>query len=99
VDDTYALLNFTTDYNIAKDSHLIFEAIFENEEIKIKVLKDLKKICLPDALFLTNTSSIPISFLDIEAELGGRIVGYHFYNPPVIQKLVESFMLITQLKN
>ena len=89
VDDTYALLNFTTDYNIAKDSHLIFEAIFENEEIKIKVLKQLKEICLPDALFLTNTSSIPISFLDIEAELGGRIVGYHFYNPPVIQKLVE----------
>jgi 3-hydroxyacyl-CoA dehydrogenase len=88
-DDCYALLNFTTDINIAKDSHLVFEAIFENEEIKIKVLKNLKEICLPDALFLTNTSSIPISYLDEQAELGGRIIGYHFYNPPVIQKLVE----------
>ncbi len=89
VDDTYALINFTTDANIAKDSHLVFEAIFENEEIKIKVLKQLKDICSNDTLFLTNTSSIPISFLDKEAGLGGRIVGYHFYNPPVIQKLVE----------
>ncbi len=88
-DDCYALLNFTTDINIAKDTHLVFEAIFENEEIKIKVLKNLKEICLPDVLFLTNTSSIPISYLDEQAGLGGRIVGYHFYNPPVIQKLVE----------
>ena len=89
VDDCYALLNFTTDINISKDAHLVFEAIFENEEIKIKVLKNLKEICLPDALFLTNTSSIPISYLDEQAVLGGRIIGYHFYNPPVIQKLVE----------
>ncbi|MCK4312975.1 MAG: 3-hydroxyacyl-CoA dehydrogenase family protein, partial [Candidatus Cloacimonetes bacterium] len=88
-DDCYALLNFTTDYNIAKDAHLVFEAIFENEEIKIKVLKNLKEICSSDTLFLTNTSSIPISFLDEQAGLGGRIIGYHFYNPPVIQKLVE----------
>lgn len=89
VDDTYAFINFTTNANIAKNSHLVFEAIFENEVIKIKVLKQLKEICPDNTLFLTNTSSIPISFLDKEAGLGGRIVGYHFYNPPVIQKLVE----------
>src|SRR6185295_15214336 len=46
-------------------------------------------VCPPDAYFLTNTSSIPISALSQSAELGGRLLGYHFYNPPAVQKLVE----------
>ena len=37
----------------------------------------------------SNTSSIPIEELDAKAGLGGRIVGFHFYNPPAVQKLVE----------
>ena len=89
VNETYALLNFSTDFNLVKDASLVFEAIFENEEIKIKVLKQLKNLCKKDTLFLSNTSSIPISYLDENAGLEGRIIGYHFYNPPVIQKLVE----------
>ena len=38
---------------------------------------------------MTNTSSIPISELDKKAGLEGRIIGFHFYNPPAVQKLVE----------
>ncbi|MBC8525447.1 MAG: 3-hydroxyacyl-CoA dehydrogenase family protein [Candidatus Cloacimonetes bacterium] len=89
VNDTYELLNFSTDIELVKDASLVFEAIFENEEIKIKVLKQLKELCKKDTLFLSNTSSIPISYLDEKAGLDGRIIGYHFYNPPVIQRLVE----------
>ncbi|MCK4357427.1 MAG: 3-hydroxyacyl-CoA dehydrogenase family protein [Candidatus Cloacimonetes bacterium] len=89
VNDAYALLDFTIDLDVAKDAHLVFEAIFENEDIKIKILKKLKEICRDDTLVLTNTSSIPISYLDEKAGLDGRIIGYHFYNPPVIQRLVE----------
>ncbi len=88
-DDSSAVLNFTTDLNIAKDAHLVFEAIVEDEKTKIKVYKKLKKLCSNDTLFLTNTSSIPISFLDENAGLDGRLIGYHFYNPPVVQRLVE----------
>jgi 3-hydroxyacyl-CoA dehydrogenase len=46
-------------------------------------------LCSNQTLFLTNTSSIPIGFLDEKAGLDGRIIGYHFYNPPVVQRLVE----------
>jgi 3-hydroxyacyl-CoA dehydrogenase len=42
-----------------------------------------------EPFYLTNTSSIPIGVLDQGAKLGGRIIGYHFYNPPAVQKLVE----------
>lgn len=89
VDDASAVLNYTTDLNTAKDAHLVFEAIVENEKIKTKIYKKLKRICSKDTMFLTNTSSIPISFLEKQAGLDGRLIGYHFYNPPVVQRLVE----------
>jgi 3-hydroxyacyl-CoA dehydrogenase len=89
VHDSSSVLNFTTDLNAVKGAHLVFEAIVENEKVKIKVYKKLKKICDDDTLFLTNTSSIPISFLDEKIGLGGKLIGYHFYNPPVVQRLVE----------
>jgi len=68
---------------------LVFEAVFENEKLKIELLSKAKKYADPDAWYLTNTSSIPIGGLDTKLELGGRIVGYHFYNPPAVQKLLE----------
>jgi 3-hydroxyacyl-CoA dehydrogenase len=89
VDESYRVLNFCTDLGIAEKSHLVFEAIFENERIKNKIYKTLNRKCSKDTLFLTNTSSIPIGYLDDQANLEGRIIGYHFYNPPVVQKLVE----------
>ncbi len=89
VDDAYATLNFACDIRAAYKSHLVFEAIVENEKIKIKMYKDLRRNCLDQTFFLTNTSSIPIGFLDEKSDLGGRLIGYHFYNPPVVQKLVE----------
>ncbi len=89
VDETLGILNFGTDFELAKNSKIVFEAVIENEELKVKILKELKIICPEDTLFFTNTSSIPIRFLDKEAGLQGKIIGYHFYNPPVVQKLLE----------
>ncbi len=89
VNDAQKLLNFSTDLALAKNSHLIFEAIIEEEKIKIKTYKMLKKMVSKHTFFLTNTSSIPIGFLDEKSGLEGRLIGYHFYNPPVVQKLVE----------
>lgn len=89
VDDSRRVLNFSTGLDMARHSNMIFEAISENEKIKIKVYKQMNKICGPEALYLTNTSSIPIGYLDEKAGLGGRLIGYHFYNPPVVQRLVE----------
>ena len=43
----------------------------------------------PHPYFFTNTSSIPIHFLEELSGLTGRLVGFHFYNPPPVQKLVE----------
>ncbi len=89
VDNSTSVLNYSVDLEIAAKSHLVFEAIFENEKVKIKIYKKLNRMCGRDTLYLTNTSSIPIGYLDENAGLGGRLIGYHFYNPPVVQRLVE----------
>lgn len=89
VDDFFLNIRVSTDIEQLKNSRLVFEAVLENADLKISLLKKLKKICPADTFFLTNTSSIPINFLDKQAGLSGRIIGYHFYNPPAVQKLVE----------
>lgn len=88
VDDALSLVRASTTLESVAGSRLVFEAIIEDEDIKIDVLKRIDAIC-PDAYYLTNTSSIPIGILDDGAGLGGRIVGYHFYNPPAVQRLLE----------
>ncbi len=89
VKDGLSILNFVTNLEAIKNSTIIFEAIFENKDIKIKALKEAKNLCRPDTLFFTNTSSIPIHVLEEGALLEGRVIGYHFYNPPAVQKLLE----------
>ncbi len=68
---------------------MVFEAINENLDLKVKLLGQIRSQHSGDPWFLTNTSSIPIHELDEKAALGGRIIGFHFYNPPAVQKLVE----------
>jgi 3-hydroxyacyl-CoA dehydrogenase len=79
----------TTDLGAARGSRMVFEAIVEKPDVKLGVLEQLKEMCAEEAVFLTNTSSVPIHLLDEQAGLDGRIIGFHFYNPPAVQKLVE----------
>jgi 3-hydroxyacyl-CoA dehydrogenase len=89
VADAMSVLRPSTEMNGIKGATLVFEAVFENEKLKIDLLTKARAVADPDAWYLTNTSSIPIGGLDTKLELGGRIVGYHFYNPPAVQKLLE----------
>jgi 3-hydroxyacyl-CoA dehydrogenase len=83
------IINPSTNIKIASGSLMIFEAIIENIELKVSVLKQLKEICSKETYFLSNTSSVPIKLLAGNSGIEGRIIGYHFYNPPAVQKLVE----------
>jgi 3-hydroxyacyl-CoA dehydrogenase len=89
VDEALSVVRFTTDLGALKDCRMVFEAIAENIDLKVDIYRKLNELCSPDTWFFTNTSSIPISLLNREAELGGRIIGYHFYNPPAVQRLLE----------
>ena len=88
VEDALSVLRPSVSLESVAGSRFVFEAIIEDEKIKIDVLSKIDALC-PDAYYLTNTSSIPIGILDEGVGLGGRIVGYHFYNPPAVQRLLE----------
>ncbi len=70
-------------------SRVIFEAIKEDPELKVRMFSQINMQSETSPWILTNTSSIPIHELDQKANLDGRILGFHFYNPPAVQKLVE----------
>jgi 3-hydroxyacyl-CoA dehydrogenase len=89
VDDAMKLVLFTNSLEASYESDIIFEAIIEDPDIKIKTLSQIATNNLMNPWFLTNTSSVPISELDSGAGLNGNIIGFHFYNPPAVQKLVE----------
>ncbi|MBU0765670.1 MAG: 3-hydroxyacyl-CoA dehydrogenase family protein [Bacteroidetes bacterium] len=89
IEDVMAVIRPTTQIDVANRSSLIFEAAVENPELKIKILSQINRNNPNKPWFFTNTSSIPISYLDNEAGLEGRILGVHFYNPPAVQRLVE----------
>lgn len=63
-------------------TELVIEAVPEDVALKKKVLADIRKAC-PDALLASNTSSLSIR------QLGGDVVGMHFFNPVPVQALLE----------
>jgi len=89
IQDVVSIVRVGGDLNMTKNSHLVFEAIVENIEVKNKVFKQLNEMCSSDTFYFTNTSSVPIHLIDDGANLGGRVIGFHFYNPPPVQRLAE----------
>lgn len=89
VNDVMSIVRPVTAIEVAYKSNLIFEAIKEDPGLKVKIFSQIEKNNPNKPWYFTNTSSIPITRLDEDAGLEGRILGVHFYNPPAVQKLVE----------
>lgn len=96
VQDVMSIIRTTTRIEAAYDSTLVFEAVSENQALKEKLFRMINENNGLQPWFFTNTSSVPIGGLNKNAQLKGRILGFHFYNPPAVQKLVE---LITIAEN
>ncbi len=89
VSDVMSVISTSTRMESSYDSKLIFEAVSENKDLKVKLFSQIDKNNDSDPWYFTNTSSVPINEMESEAGLTGRILGFHFYNPPAVQKLVE----------
>ena len=71
------------------DCDIVIEAATENEQLKLKIFKDLCPKLRPDALIASNTSSISITRLAAASDRPERFIGIHFMNPVPRMKLVE----------
>jgi len=72
-----------------KDADLVIEAATENEDLKLKIFKELDKESKPEAILATNTSSISITKIAAVTSKPDKVIGMHFMNPVPIMKLVE----------
>jgi 3-hydroxyacyl-CoA dehydrogenase/enoyl-CoA hydratase/3-hydroxybutyryl-CoA epimerase len=84
-----ALLSGTTDYSGFQRADLVIEAVFEDLEVKRNVLRDVEGATGPDAIFATNTSTIPITSIAEPSQRPGRVVGMHFFSPVEKMPLLE----------
>lgn len=73
----------------AKDTDIIIEAALEELDLKKEVFAELDKICKPETIFATNTSSLSITEIARATNRPDKVVGMHFFNPVPVMKLVE----------
>ena len=68
---------------------LVIEAVVEDLGVKRSLFADLERVCAPDAILASNTSSLSISDIAAELDRPGRVAGLHFFNPAPLLPLVE----------
>jgi 3-hydroxybutyryl-CoA dehydrogenase len=78
-----------TDIGMMKKADFVIEAVTENEDAKIAIFKQLDKVCDPDVIFASNTSSISITRMGARTTRADKVIGMHFMNPVPAMKLVE----------
>lgn len=92
-DDKTAILGritFETDLATAvKDADLVVEAVPENIDLKHRIFKQLDAATKPDAILASNTSQYSITEIASVVSDPSRVIGMHWFNPPVIMKLIE----------
>ncbi|MFL5532055.1 MAG: 3-hydroxyacyl-CoA dehydrogenase NAD-binding domain-containing protein, partial [Gemmatimonadales bacterium] len=84
-----ALLSGSSDYSGFQRADLVIEAVFEDLEVKRKVLAEVESVARPDAIFATNTSTIPIRRIAENARRPERVLGMHFFSPVERMPLLE----------
>ncbi|WP_085033866.1 FAD-dependent oxidoreductase [Ensifer aridi] len=75
------------DYGDLKDAGLVVEAVFEDRQVKKDVIEKVEAVIAEDAIFASNTSTLPITGLAKNSKRPEQFIGIHFFSP------VEKMML------
>jgi 3-hydroxybutyryl-CoA dehydrogenase len=84
-----ARLTGATERDSLAEVDLVVEAIAEDLEVKRELFADLDRICKPEAILATTTSSLPITQCADATSRPEWVIGMHFFNPAPVMKLVE----------
>jgi len=91
-EDQQALLDrisFGSSLDALAEVDLVVEAVPEGLDLKRQIFGELDRICKPDAILATNTSSLSVTEIAVSTGRPGKVVGLHFFNPAPVMKLVE----------
>lgn len=87
--EAYSRLHITRGLMDLQASPWIIEAIIEEPEAKTETLRTLGRLCHPETILASNTSSISITQLGAASGRPEQTIGMHFFNPPPVMRLVE----------
>ncbi|RIJ31545.1 3-hydroxyacyl-CoA dehydrogenase NAD-binding domain-containing protein [Henriciella algicola] len=83
------LITTTDNYDDVKGADLVIEAVFENQELKAKITEQAEAVLGEDAVFGSNTSTLPITGLAKASKRPENFIGIHFFSPVERMGLVE----------
>jgi len=86
---TLGRITGTTKMDDLKDCQLVVEAVLEKIDEKKKVFTELDRVCSPDAVLASNTSSLSITEIAAATKMPERVLGLHFFSPVPVMKLLE----------
>jgi 3-hydroxybutyryl-CoA dehydrogenase len=88
-DSALALIQVSTNYDDLKQAQFVIEAATENQDLKVKILRQIDQLLAPEVIIASNTSSISITQLAAATSRPDRFIGMHFFNPVPLMELVE----------
>jgi len=89
LDDYMTLIGGTTDYSGFRNVDLVIEAVFEDLGVKQAVLQETEAVTRAEAIFASNTSTIPIARLASVSTRPQQVIGMHFFSPVPKMPLLE----------
>ncbi len=88
-EDLLVMVGGTTDYSGFASADIVVEAVFEDLAVKQTVLREAEGMLDPDAVYASNTSTIPIGRIAEAAQHPQRVLGMHFFSPVHKMPLLE----------
>jgi 3-hydroxybutyryl-CoA dehydrogenase len=94
-DEVRGRISPTLDYGDLADCDLVIEAITEELDAKLQMWREVDAIVKDEAIFATNTSSLPVIDQAAATKRPDRFLGLHYFNPAQVMKLVEVARAVT----
>src|SRR5262249_42032251 len=84
-----ALVSPTLSYADLSAVDLVIEAVFEDMEVKLAVVRELDRVAKPGAILASNTSTLDLNKIAAATQRPGDVIGMHFFSPANVMRLLE----------
>ncbi|MBY8873375.1 NAD(P)-binding domain-containing protein [Micromonospora sp. PLK6-60] len=88
-DALHARVDFQVGLDALRAVDLVIEAVPEHLDLKQRIFAELDRVCKPEAILATNTSSLSVTEISVATARPNQVIGIHFFNPAPVMKLVE----------
>jgi 3-hydroxyacyl-CoA dehydrogenase len=89
MDKRVGLFKGTVNYEDLKKADIVIEAVFEDMAVKKQVFAQLDKVCKPEAIVASNTSTLDVNEIAAVTSRPEKVLGLHFFSPANVMKLLE----------